>query len=485
MSPKSHGATRHQTIPAPPSVPNARLILFYFDDGAGRQMLEEGTHSVGRRTSATIALSNPTVSRDHAELVVSGGNVHVRDLGSHNGTRVNGTRLRPHELASLDENSVVEFGSVTVLVRPENAPPFTGNSPPSRPFANEDAFPPEESVTAIAPSLSKQSNLVVHDPIMVRLFASVDRVARSDMSVLITGETGVGKELVAERIHNSSMRASRRLVIVNCAAIPETLIESELFGYERGAFTGANARKEGLLVSANGGSLVLDEVGELPLQLQAKLLRVLEAGEVLPLGANRAQRIDVRFIASTNRDLQQCIVAGTFREDLFHRLAGMHIQIPPLRDRPQDVLALANYFADSFARQMGAPFAPPFTEDAAIKLTAHSWPGNARELRNVVGRALLLGTDVPIAEDALDLAPSRDRSSQDALPRRVRSEGERGPRTPLSPADILSALSTAGGNQAEAAKLVGVSRRTLINWMERWNLPRPRKRQKGRESDNE
>ncbi len=467
---------RHPTLPAPARGESGPcLVLLYFNDGPGRHVLCEGAHTIGRGGPSDVTFNDPTVSRDHALVLVEDGIARIKDLGSQNGTRVNGARIQPDELVDLDGSSVVEFGALTAFVRSTSSAPSASDLPLRR---SPNGFPEEESTRLLSDVVETRSRAIVHDAKMVKLYATVDRVARSDMSVLIVGETGVGKELVAARIHERSARASRPLVVVNCAAIPDALIESELFGHERGAFTGANKRKVGLLASADGGTLVLDEVGELPLHLQAKLLRALEAGEVMPLGASRAHPIDVRFVASTNRDLRQCIVRGTFREDLFHRLAGIVLSVPPLRERRSDILPLATYFAEEFARQAGGTSAPSFTDAAAARLVSHAWMGNVRELRNAVGRAMLLTREAAIAEDGLDLEPDAPPETQRSVLQAPEKRTERGPRSPLSPEDILRALSTSGGNQAEAAKLVGVSRRTLINWMEKWNLPRPRKRKR-------
>jgi formate hydrogenlyase transcriptional activator len=226
---------------------------------------------------------------------------------------------------------------------------------------------------------------------MKELFESVKRVAVTDATVLIFGETGTGKELIARSIHEAGTRKDKPLVRVNCAAIPGALVESEFFGHERGAFTGANTRREGRFGLADGGTIFLDEVGELPLDLQAKLLRVLQEGEFEPLGSTRTRKVNVRVIAATNRDLDEMVRDGKFREDLFYRLNVFPLRVPPLRERGSDVALLAGALAERFARRMGRHLDPLHPEDFR-RLQDYAWPGNVRELQNVVERALILST---------------------------------------------------------------------------------------------
>lgn len=227
--------------------------------------------------------------------------------------------------------------------------------------------------------------------VMKDLFESLQRVAATDATVLVTGETGTGKELIARSIHDASARKDKPLVRVNCAAIPGTLMESEFFGHERGAFTGATARREGRFALADGGTIFLDEVGELPLDLQAKLLRVLQEGEFEPLGSTRTRTVDVRVVAATNRDLGAMVAEGKFREDLFYRLNVFPVRVPSLRERGGDVALLAKAFVERFARRMGRRVEPLHPDDVR-RLQEYHWPGNVRELQNVIERALILAT---------------------------------------------------------------------------------------------
>ncbi len=232
-------------------------------------------------------------------------------------------------------------------------------------------------------------DMIGHSAVMKELFESVKRVAATDATVLITGETGTGKELIARSIHDASPRKDKPLVRVNCAAIPGTLMESEFFGHERGAFTGATTRRDGRFALADGGTIFLDEVGELPLDLQAKLLRVLQEGEFEPLGSARTWKVNVRVVAATNRDLKQMAADGKFREDLFYRLNVFPVSVPPLRERDQDIALLANAFVERFARRMGRRIDPLSPEDVR-RLQSYNWPGNVRELQNVIERAIIL-----------------------------------------------------------------------------------------------
>jgi transcriptional regulator with GAF, ATPase, and Fis domain len=277
------------------------------------------------------------------------------------------------------------------------------------------------------------------------------------------------------------------MVQINCAAIPAAMLESELFGFERGAFTGANQAKPGLLETADGGSVLLDEVGELPFGLQAKLLRVLETGQCQRLGALRPRSIDVRIISSTNRDLRQAVACGDFRADLYHRLNGVPIRIPPLRERRADIVPLAEYFASRMARTMGRD-ETVLTEDARAALEAHLWPGNVRELKNVVERAVVLTRADRVSARELLLEVQEQTERRDTSPPRGKPGGGEEPAVTADDASglraeldamerrrVIEALERCGNNQSRAAKLLGISRHALIARIERFRLQRPRK----------
>ncbi|RMD84899.1 MAG: sigma-54-dependent Fis family transcriptional regulator [Candidatus Dadabacteria bacterium] len=303
--------------------------------------------------------------------------------------------------------------------------------------------------------------LIGTSPAMQRLFERIRRVAASDAAVLVTGETGTGKELVARAIHALSNRRDQLFVPVNCAAIPRDLLESELFGHVRGAFTGATEDREGKFELADGGTLFLDEIGDMPAELQAKILRVLEEGRLNRVGGNREISVDVRVISATHRNLEQAVEQQTFRQDLYYRLNVIEIKLPPLRERPEDIPLLAEHFLTRSAQRLGRP--PLVLEaDALELLTSYPWPGNVRELRNVCERLTVLAEQGTVTGDVVlqlvDLPAARSpksvRSSEDVLPLAdAVAEAEI--------AAIARALEQAGGNKAQAARLLGISERNL------------------------
>lgn len=313
---------------------------------------------------------------------------------------------------------------------------------------------------------------VVESQAMRELYGVVEKVAVGTISVLLLGETGVGKEVVARAVHKLSPRHDQSFVAINCAALSESLLESELFGHEKGAFTGATTTKMGLLESAHGGTVFLDEVGELPLALQVKLLRVLEERQVLRVGGLKPQDIDVRFVSATNRDLEEDVKAGKYRDDLLYRLNGVTLRIPPLREREEEIEAMARVFVDEAAAALGRP-SPSLSTEALALLRSHPWPGNIRELRNVVERAVLLADEVIRSEHlpwhtVPTLAPATGVMRTFDAPIETRSEslGDEEER-------IRHALSECGGNQTRAAKLLGVSRRTLTRRLSHYEIARP------------
>jgi DNA-binding NtrC family response regulator len=299
--------------------------------------------------------------------------------------------------------------------------------------------------------------LVGGSPPMRRVYEVIRQVATSTATVLITGESGTGKELIARAIHRQGPRADRPFVAVNCGALPSELLESELFGHERGAFTGAHARKLGKFEVAHGGTLFLDEVGTLRLDLQPKLLRAIQSREVERLGGTRSTRVDVRFIAATNAELRQAVTEGRFREDLYYRLNVLPIAVPPLRDRREDVVPLARHFLAKYARQFGKPVTQ-ISPGALTLLQQYQWPGNVRELENIIQRSVALSSDrmVQLDDIPFDLAlgPGRNTWDDRLTFREARQEFER--------QLILRALDRAGGNQTEAARRLGLHRNTLV-----------------------
>jgi len=292
--------------------------------------------------------------------------------------------------------------------------------------------------------------LVCESPAMRRVLQTVAVVAPSDVPVLITGPTGSGKEMIAQLIHRASARSAGPLIAANCAGLPETLLESELFGHTKGAFTGADQSRTGLFRAAEGGTLFLDEIGELPLHLQPKLLRALETGQIMPVGSDRPVQVDIRLVAATNRNLAEEVQAGRFREDLYYRLNVIELALPPLVERPEDILPLARQFAQEFA---GATVR--FSPQAMECLLAYCWPGNVRQLRNAVHRACLLCRGDVILPEHLPPQVS-------ALTQQAEQSPPAGRLSQLERAAILAALQECGGNRTQAAKKLGISRRTLI-----------------------
>ena len=299
------------------------------------------------------------------------------------------------------------------------------------------------------------SGIVGTSPSLRRACAQAAAVAPLDTTVLLAGETGTGKEVFTRFIHENSPRRRGPLVIVNCAALPDTLLESELFGHERGAFTGAVARKPGRFEQARGGTLFLDEIGELALPLQAKLLRALETRMVEPLGSTRPLAVDVRIVAATNRDLTACVAEGKFREDLFYRLDAFPIQLPPLRDRREDIPVLAMYFLEQSARQRGKAIAG-FERAALDAMQAYQWPGNVRELRHYVERAVILGAG---REIRLDDLPKKVLGSTPPLETAAVASFAR--LKDLEREAVARALSEAGGNRTRAARALGMTRNQI------------------------
>jgi DNA-binding NtrC family response regulator/pSer/pThr/pTyr-binding forkhead associated (FHA) protein len=326
---------------------------------------------------------------------------------------------------------------------------------------------------ADAPVPSSRRPVVIRDPVMVGLKRTIARVAAAPVPVLILGETGVGKEVVASMVHELSPRAQKPFVRVNCASLPEPLLESELFGYQRGAFTGAAASKVGLLEAADGGTVFLDELGETPLSVQAKILRAIESREVMPVGAIKPRIVDVRFVAATNRDLAAAIAAGGFRQDLYYRLNCVTLVVPPLRERPSEIEAMARLFMDSACARFGSG-EMSFSPAALASLTNYPWPGNARELRNVIERAVLLTPARIIEPHHLGLASIEGRSVTTSLPAEPTTSDP--PRVDIEDQRerIAQALQRFGGNQRRAAKFLGIPLRTLVRQIARLGLPRPR-----------
>ena len=313
--------------------------------------------------------------------------------------------------------------------------------------------------------------LVARDPAMQAVIRLADQVAPSEASLLVTGESGVGKEVMARYLHAKSRRAQRPFISVNCAAIPENLLESELFGHEKGAFTGAVGRRIGKFEEASGGTLLLDEISEMDTRLQAKLLRALQEREIDRVGGTKPVKVDIRVIATSNRDLGQAVREGAFREDLLYRLNVVNLRLPSLRERPGDVVALAEHFVRKYAKANGMP-ERPLSGVARQRLLSHRWPGNVRELENAMHRAVLLASGAEIAVFAVRLpvgapmsgSPATDTARAASMAAETASRGFVGQTvSAVEQQLILETLSHCLGNRTHAANILGISIRTLRN----------------------
>jgi two-component system, NtrC family, response regulator AtoC len=350
-------------------------------------------------------------------------------------------------------------------------------------------FPPSEALLAIRKAqerekLRRANDLLLRDleravgerPIvaasanMMAVLELIERAAEFKTTVLLTGESGTGKEVLARALHAQSARRNQAFVAVNCGAIPEALLESELFGHAKGAFTGADRARRGLFVEADGGTLFLDEIGELPLPLQVKLLRVLQEEEVRPVGESKSRSVDARVIAATARDLTREVAAGRFREDLFYRLDVVRVTVPPLRERREDIPLLVDHFLASFRASLGKPVRS-VADDALAKLVAYAWPGNVRELENVIERAMILADDERISLREL---PENVRGDAPAVSPQARAGDYSlgAARRRFETGWIREALGAANGNRTHAARLLGISHRALLYKLKEYGLGR-------------
>ncbi|MBL8678132.1 MAG: sigma 54-interacting transcriptional regulator [Myxococcales bacterium] len=405
------------------------------------------TLSLGRSRSNDVSLQDPTVSRQHAILTLRDGWVSIRRVeGSRARLRVGSTAVDSDGEVSVALGAPFALGDVVLVVREERVSPTTS-------------------------AVQTQGGILFRSSSMQVALAMVDRVAPSAVNVLVRGETGTGKELVARAIHDRSPRARQPFIAINCAALPPNLLEAELFGFERGAFSGAVASKPGLFEAAHQGTLMLDEIGELALDVQAKLLRVLESGEILRVGSVKPRVVDVRVVSATHRDLAAMVEAGTFRRDLFYRVHGVSVELPPLRERLDDLELLAVHFAKVVLRGEE----PVLSAQALEALRRHRWPGNARELRNVMERAVLLSGGGRIDVVHLQLpnqpAPAMLNARVDASVANTVAPPALGAATggslkenlrAIEREQIIAALEQCGGNQSQAAILLGMPRRTLV-----------------------
>jgi transcriptional regulator with PAS, ATPase and Fis domain len=430
---------------------DAPLAVFVIDDPDRPPVALDRPLRIGRDAQCNVHIDDESVSRVH--LLIEPGNPPIAvDCDSRNGTFVGQERLAPRARTPIAVGTVLRAGSALLLVDTLRAR-RTDGVPRSVAGGRDDAL-----LSAVGP--------------MRPVLEMADRLAQDDITVLLTGETGVGKEVLARYLHDRSPRRQKPFVPVHAAALTATLFESELFGHEKGAFTGATGDREGLFEQADGGTLFFDEIGELPLDMQPKLLRILEDRRVMRVGGRTARTVDVRIVAATNRDLAADAAKGTFRSDLYFRLSAFPLSIPSLRERAGEIPELARALLERASADRGR-VVPVLSPEAMAVLEAHAWPGNVRELRSVMARVLLfaapeataLGADeVERAIGGADASPERraatKTSATDADPERER---------------ILAALDRNAGNQSAAAAELGISRRTLINRLDKLGIARPRK----------
>jgi DNA-binding NtrC family response regulator len=396
--------------------------------------------TIGSQGDNLCVLNDPTVSRHHAIIEETGRGYVLRDLGSTNGTYLNGILIKE---AYLEYGSMIGLGNTRLQ------------------------FVPLEERIEIPPSEENYFGTVFAISIeMKRIFTMLKKISPSDITVTIEGETGTGKELVARAIHSHSQRAKGPFVVIDCGSISQNLIESELFGHEKGAFTGATQTRRGAFEVANGGTIFIDEIGELAMEMQPKLLRVLEQREVRRVGGNEVFKVNVRVIAATNKDLASEVQKGRFREDLFYRISVVRIHLPPLREKGEDIPLLAQQFARELSTEYRGTGDVTVSAEALEVLRHHYWPGNVRELRNVITRAMAMGSGKSLQlRDFIIPFPSEGKPrvpSLDSLVGRTLEEIEK--------AAIMKTLKAQGGNKSAAARVLGIAYSTLYEKIKKYGL---------------
>lgn len=432
------------TLPMMPGTgqltPAASVVVLSFQKHGRKQEFLLPAHAIqiGGSDEAHLQMSDPYISSLHCRIYPKQGGWYIRDLDSRNGTWVNGVRVVDAELPTHAEIRLGQF-----------------------PLTFERRTPSVEPVMAEFPGFA---GIIGQDPSMNRLFDLIQRMAQPDIPVLIQGESGVGKELVARALHDCSPRRDQPFVALNCGSIPKELVESALFGHEKGAFTGAVQSRMGAFEEAGQGTLFLDEIGDMPLEHQVTLLRVLETGQYRRIGGSQDKQSQARIIAATHQSLQEGIAEGWFREDLFYRLHVLVLDIPPLRSRPQDIPILAQYFLQSFAGHRRLKFSPQTLHN----MVHYAWPGNVRELRNTLQRAIVLANGVDIQPSDIML-PSAPHSSlvdvNTAEPPRAMNHLEQAEQQA-----ILRALEQSQGVITEAAKVLGIGRSSLYSKMKKLGI---------------
>ncbi len=424
---------------------------------------------IGRSREAELQLPDPSVSRLHARIFRVGAQYFLADLGSRNGTHAGGKRVTQ---LPLEDGQTFHVGPFQIHFHRGAPLPPSGEEPTISPSAGDGApfrTSRQEVTGCVVPAPSSKTRLapygLVGESHPIRgLVSTIRRVAASDVPVLIEGETGCGKELVARGIHDASDRRDQPFIVVNCGAISPDLIESELFGHEKGAFTGATAQRKGAFELAHRGTIFLDEIGELPFLLQPKLLRVLEQKEVKRVGGNETLTADVRILAATNRNLREEIGRKAFREDLYYRVGAVTVEIPPLRSRREDIAPITRHFLREMAARSQRPL-PELTPEALELLVAYEWPGNVRELRNAVQRAVVMTDGARFSADDFsflvkDAPAGREHDFPPGLSRWERAER----------VNLLAELARQGGNKTRTAKELGIAKSTLFEKLKKYAI---------------
>lgn len=363
-------------VPTTLTLPKCKLVVMEGDDTGLETTIDKGVIHIGTSERADMSLKDDTVSREHAEIQKTKEGYLLKDLGSTNGTFVGGLKVKEAFLAT---GTLIKVGKTKIK------------------------FTPKDEKLEIYPSKkTKFGDIVGKSLEMRRIFGILEKVAPTNISAVVIGETGTGKELIAKAIHSSSQRAKKPFVVFDCSAVAPTLVESELFGHEKGSFTGATTTRQGAFEIANGGTIFLDEIGEMNLDLQPKLLRALEQGEIKRVGADKPRYVDVRVVCATNRDLKEEVKKSRFREDLYFRISVVQVNLPPLRKRMDDLELLVKYFIDLNLKggQEAKKTVTDIDEEAMRLLHDYSWPGNIRELKNAIDRAISFceGTTITIKD---------------------------------------------------------------------------------------
>ena len=413
----------------------ARFVVTKGRDDGKEMVLQTPLVTIGTLHDNSLVLTDPTVSRRHASVEETSNGYVLRDLDSTNGTFLDGVRVRE---GYIQAGSHIRLGQTEMVFSPL-----------------------EERIENLRSSSDHFGDLIGSSTPMREVFGILERVAPTDITVLIQGETGTGKELAARAIHHSSRRAAGPFVVFDCGAVAPNLIESELFGHEKGAFTDAVKSRQGAIELADNGTLFLDEIGELAASLQPKLLRALDQREVKRVGAEQSIKVNVRVVAATNRDLEKEVQGGRFREDLFYRLSAVSVLLPSLRKHNEDIELIAKHLLVGISTEVGKKLTG-LSPEAAAALTAYPWPGNVRELRNVLGRAAALSDGNRIEARDLFLLQGKKATTLEGLSGKTLEEVEK--------AAIHATLKSVSGNKTEAAKVLGIAYSTLYEKMKKYGM---------------